>query len=138
MNAREPIRRPARIKADYNGSARRYARALLLLAIAGLLNACGGGGSEPGPGGDPVVACITGPASAVLTWDAVTGAAGYRIHYGTTSGMYLQVQDAGILTTHTVTGLSSGTTYHFVVTAYDSSTPPNESSFSNAVCKSVS
>jgi len=32
LNTREPIRRAARIKADYDGSARRYARALLLLA----------------------------------------------------------------------------------------------------------
>jgi len=108
------------------------------LAIAGLLNACGGGASEPEPGGGAVAACTTGPASAVLTWDAVTGAAGYRIHYGTTSGMYLQVQDAGSLTTYTVAGLSSGTTYYFVATAYDSSNPPNESGFSNAVCKSIS
>jgi hypothetical protein len=106
----------------------------LIPIIVGLLNACGGGDTElqatPGTG-----ACITGPAPAVLNWDHVGGAAGYRIHYGTSIGSYPQSQDAGLNTTLTVTGLSSGQTYYFVATAYDSSF--NESGFSNAVCKTI-
>jgi hypothetical protein len=124
-------------ESDCSSPAARCSRALLLLVIAGLLNACGGGDTElnTGPG---TGVCVTGPAPAVLTWDPVTNAAGYRVYYGTTSGIYPQSLDAQTATTLAVMGLSSGTTYHFVVTAYDSSTPPNESSFSNAVCKAIS
>jgi len=127
-------------EADCNSLARRYSGALLLLAIASLLVACGGGASEPAPGGGGggATVCATGAAPAVLTWDAVTGAAGYRIYFGTTSGTYPQTLTVGNVTTTNVTGLSSGTTYYFVATAYDSSNPPNESSFSNAVCKTIS
>ena len=140
-------------KADCGSLARRCSGALLLLAIAGLLVACGGGGSEPAPGGGVSVfdggggsgvggsGCITGPAPAILTWDAVTdpSLAGYRIYYGTRGGTYpWSVDVVGNVTTITVTGLSSGTTYYFAATAYDSSNPPNESAFSNEVCKTIS
>jgi len=127
-------------EADCSSLARRYSGALLLLAIASLLVACGGAG-EPAPGGSGggggTIACTTGAAPTVLAWDAVTGAAGYRIYYGTASGTYPLSQDA-VTNPYTVTGLSPGTTYYFVATAYDSSNPPNVSSFSNAVCKSIS
>jgi hypothetical protein len=39
------------------------------------------------------------------------------------------------ITTYTVTGLETGTTYFFVVTAYNSS--GTESSFSNEVSKTI-
>ena len=41
----------------------------------------------------------------------------------------------GNATTYTATGLTSGTRYYFVVTAYD--TANNESSFSNEVFKDI-
>jgi len=120
--------------ADRSSSARHYSSALLIMAIAGLLNACGGGAGEP----VVLATCITGTAPAVLTWDAVTGATGYRIYFGTTAGSLLPVVDVPEgLTTTTVTGLSSGT-YYFAATAYDSSIPPNESVLSNVVCKTIS
>jgi hypothetical protein len=122
-------------EADCSSPARRYSGALLLLAIAGLLVACG---DRPAPGGGAIV-CATGAAPTVLTWNAVAGAAGYRIYYGTKSGTYPQIMDVGPTITYTVTtGLSSGTTYYFAATAYDLSVPPNESSFSNEVCKTIS
>jgi hypothetical protein len=129
-------------EADCSSPARRYSGALLLLAIASLLVACGGAG-EPAPGGSGggggTIACTTGAAPTVLTWNAVAGAAGYRIYYGTKSGTYPQIMDVGPTITYTVTtGLSSGTTYYFAATAYDLSVPPNESSFSNEVCKTIS
>ena len=121
-----------------------------LLAFAALLaglglSGCGSGGAEPaaGDGGRgvsvSVSGCASGPVPAVLTWDAVTGpvpAAGYRLHYGTAPGTYLQVVDVGNVTTTPVTGLSSGTTYYFAATALDASN--NESAFSNEVCKTIS
>src|SRR3989344_8270826 len=78
---------------------------------------------------------------AVLSWDPpttntdgswLTDLGGYRLYYGTASGNYGSVIDAGNVITHTVTGLSGGT-YYFAVTAYDTS--GNESGFSNEVSK---
>jgi hypothetical protein len=125
---------------DCNGRVCHYSSALLLLAIGSLLIACGGGGG----GGErqAAVVCSTGgPVPAALTWDAVTGATGYRIYYGTVPGSYLQSRgqglDVGNVTTYALTGLNSGMTYYFAATAYGSSIPPNEGGFSNEVCKTI-
>ena len=53
---------------------------------------------------------------------------GYKVYYGTSSGNYTTVRDAGNVNSYTVSGLSEGVEYFFVVTAYD--TAYNESSFS--------
>jgi chitodextrinase len=78
------------------------------------------------------------PNTATLTWDAVTGASGYRIYYGTASGTYFQSVEQGVdvgnVTTYTVPGLSSGT-YYFAATAYDTSN--NESTYSNEISKVI-
>lgn len=44
---------------------------------------------------------------------------GYKVYYGTTSGVYTQSVDIGNQTTATLTNLSVGVTYFSVVTAYD-------------------
>jgi hypothetical protein len=79
--------------------------------------------------------------TAILTWDAVTapGLSGYRVYYGTAPGTYLQAKGQGIavagnVTTHTVTGLTSGIRYFFAVTAFDAT---NESDFSNEAFKDM-
>jgi hypothetical protein len=66
-----------------------------------------------------------------LAWDPspeplVTG---YRLYYGTSSGNYTNVVDAGNRTDSTVTGLEAGTTYYFAATAYTGA--GDESTFSN-------
>ena len=53
-----------------------------------------------------------------LAWDAVSGAAGYRVYYGTTSATYTANLDAGSKTSATVAGLTDGTRYYFAVKAY--------------------
>jgi hypothetical protein len=118
-----------------NGPIRRYSSALLIIAIAGL-NACGGGSGDSGTSGLPET-CITGPAPAVLTWDAVNGATGYRIYHVTAAGTNPQRLDdvPAPTTTYTATGLNTGTTYYFAATATDGSS--NESDFSNVVCKTI-
>lgn len=59
--------------------------------------------------------------------------AGYRIHYGTASGVYTQTLELGNITSAVVFNLAVGTTYYFTVTAYDTlsreSLPSNEVSY---------
>lgn len=62
-------------------------------------------------------------ADVTLAWDPPLSAdvTGYRLYLGTTSGVYNQTSDVGIETTTMVSNLILGTTYYFVVTAYNSS-----------------
>jgi hypothetical protein len=66
-----------------------------------------------------------------LAWDPSSDSlvTGYRLYYGTSSGNYTNVIDAGNRTDYTVTGLDAGTTYNFAATAYTSA--GDESTFSN-------
>src|ERR687883_647227 len=52
-----------------------------------------------------------------LAWDAVSAPtlAGYRLYYGQTPGTYTTHMDVGLQTSATVTGLTPGQTYFFVV-----------------------
>ncbi len=63
------------------------------------------------------------PTSVTLQWNpsAETDVAGYRVHYGTTKGTYDRTVDAGENVTTSLNGLAAGTTYCFVVTAYNDS-----------------
>jgi len=76
--------------------------------------------------------CAAQMSSIVLAWnsDADPTVAGFRVHYGASSGQYTQTDDVGNATTATISGLSAGETYYFVVTAYnaagDESAPSNE------------
>jgi fibronectin type 3 domain-containing protein len=82
-------------------------------------------------------ATVAGTAS--LTWNANTDSdlAGYKVYQGTSSGTY--TAPVGTIpkgtTSYTVTGLQTGTTYFFIITAYDSA--GNESLHSNEVSKSI-
>ncbi len=82
-------------------------------------------------------------ASGALVWDApttnedgstLTDLAGYRVHYGTTSGSYPDHVDVGNVTTYSIVSLPAGT-YYFVVTA--SNTAGVESVNSNQVTKVI-
>lgn len=66
-----------------------------------------------------------------LAWDPVDAPnlAGYRLYYGQTPSNYTTSIDVGLPTTATVSGLTAGQTYYFVVTAYD--TAGEESGASN-------
>lgn len=73
--------------------------------------------------------------SVTLAWDVVPepDIAGYRLDYGISSGNYTQSINVGLVTTVSVTNLTPGNTYYFVVTALNSnsieSLPSNEASF---------
>jgi hypothetical protein len=67
-----------------------------------------------------------------FAWDPSSdpNVAGYTVAYGTTSGQYTKSLNAGNSSNATVASLTPGTTYYFVVTAYNSmglqSLPSNE------------
>ena len=84
-----------------------------------------------------VIASNALAAQATLAWDPNTESdlAGYRVHYGTSSGSYTVHTDVHNVTTYTVTGLTAGQTYYFAATAYDTS--GNESGYSNPVSYAV-
>ena len=54
-----------------------------------------------------------------LAWNAESGVASYRLHYGTASGNCTQTQNVGNTTTASVSSLTPCVTYFFVVTAFN-------------------
>jgi fibronectin type 3 domain-containing protein len=67
-----------------------------------------------------VTATAQPPASAALSWSAVTGAAAYQLYQSTNGGPFVLEQSVDASTTSAlVTNLGSGT-YHFEVAAEDS------------------
>lgn len=110
---------------------------IILLLLILMTEGCGGGG--PSSGGEDTGKTVS------LAWDAptqntdgspLTDLAGYRVFYGTSSGNYSKSVYVGDTITCVISNLSSGTTYYFVVTAYDTS--GNESDYSNEVAKTTS
>lgn len=76
---------------------------------------------SPTPSATPAVSSIT------LTWNAnaptsnpATNTVGYRVHWGTVSGVYTQVTSVGNITTATISNLTRGLTYYIIVTGYNS------------------
>jgi hypothetical protein len=107
-----------------------YATAALILLLT--LVGCGGGGAGGGGAGGLVVSSVS------LTWDATTtntdgspiaDLAGYKVYYGTSSGSYSTSVDVGNVTSVYIVDLTSGTTYYFAVTSYNSF--GHESAYSN-------
>jgi hypothetical protein len=73
----------------------------------------------------------SGSIHATLAWDSSSSqVGGYKVYYGTASGVYQYVEDVGKATTYTATNLASGVRYYFAVTAYAGN---QESGFSNEV-----
>jgi Fibronectin type III domain len=74
--------------------------------------------------------------TATLAWNVVTdpSLSGYNVKVGTTSGLYSRTITVGNVTSYTVDSLTTGTTYFFSVTAYNSA---GESLPSNEVSKSI-
>lgn len=65
-----------------------------------------------------------GNAQVALAWSAPgsgTTPTGYKVKYGTSAGSYSTTVDVGNVTSYTVTSLTNGTLYYFVVVAYNAS-----------------
>jgi fibronectin type 3 domain-containing protein len=124
-------------------------RSLLFVSIALLAGGCNQTGEEPinieqaGVAAEAVVvdAMPVRPNSAILQWDEIPlpNIRGYRVYYGPDADVYLQLPGKGVevgrVTSHTITGLTSGQRYYFAVTAVDGS--GNESELSNQVFKDI-
>jgi hypothetical protein len=78
---------------------------------------------------------VSGVLNVTLAWDPAPSpdTVGYKLYYGTQSGVYTHTNILGNTTTGTAPGLIENTTYYFVVTAYNAvgleSPPSNELSF---------
>jgi hypothetical protein len=109
----------------------------LILSVLGV--ACKQSTADIGTGGpNTSTNATTGPAGNVtLAWNASPGlrAAGYKIRYGLSNGVYNSSLNAGSNLSVTVTGLTPGLAYYFVVNAYDGKGA--ESPFSNQVSNRV-
>ncbi len=111
---------------------------LTLAALSILVLGCGGG--DDGGGAGPAPPSVATTASVALAWDPVTAndLAGYRVYQSTAGGsLGTMIRDTGSpsTTTFTAGNLQKGTTYFFVVKAYD--TVGNESVASNQISKLV-
>ncbi|MBI5149483.1 MAG: fibronectin type III domain-containing protein [Candidatus Omnitrophica bacterium] len=71
-----------------------------------------------------------GNGEVALSWSATSGATGYKVYYGTSPTLYGTPVSVGNTTTATVTGLTNGTTYYFVVSGINAG---GESVRSNAM-----
>ncbi|MCL5277796.1 MAG: carboxypeptidase regulatory-like domain-containing protein [Deltaproteobacteria bacterium] len=98
---------------------------VIVLMPAGSSSCIGYSCAAPVPSGLIVTA---GNGQVSLTWSASTGATSYNIYKSTTSGGPYTKVGSTTNTSYTVTGLTNGTTYYFVVTAVNSN---GESGYSN-------
>ncbi len=66
-----------------------------------------------------VTGAITSATSVTITWPAVSGATGYNIYYSTSQNVSVSTgtKVGGVTSPSTVTGLTTGTPYFFIVTA---------------------
>jgi hypothetical protein len=86
----------------------------------------------------PAFGVVNPPTSSVaLAWDGSPSpeVTGYRVSYGAASGIYTNSVAMGNVTNITVPNLTSGVTYFFAVSAFDSN--GLESAFSNEIAYTV-
>ena len=72
----------------------------------------------PAPAAPIGLTATAGDGKVDLTWTAVSGATSYKVYQGTATGTYGTIPvDTVAGTSRTITGLTNGTTYYFVVIA---------------------
>ena len=104
-----------------------------LFALSTAFIGCGGGGGSTSPVTVPnAPANLTanaGDNSATLSWSPVSGATSYNIYRSTSPGVTTAngTKVSGVQSPNTVSGLTNGTPYYFVVTAVNSAGESAES-----------
>ena len=108
-------------------------------SYSGTATISGGGITKQVPVTLTLTAGTSASNTASLAWSANTDSdlAGYKVYAGTSSGHYAAPITTlpKTTTSYTVTGLQTGTTYFFVITAYDNA--GNESLHSSEVGKAI-
>ncbi len=108
-------------------------------SYSGTATISGGGITKPVAVTLSLTATTSATSTATLAWSAnkETDLAGYKVYEGKSSGIYTApiATLSKATTSYPVTGLQTGTTYFFIITAYD--TAGNESLHSNEVSKSI-
>lgn len=96
------------------------------LVLFGILG-CGGGGQAGNTGGTPQIPAApaslkasAGNAQVALSWSASANATGYRVQRGLASGGPYALLASTSTASYTDTSVSSGSTYYYVVSAYNS------------------
>jgi uncharacterized protein YccT (UPF0319 family) len=94
-----------------------YLTAFILLSSV-ILSGCSGASVETTPVPTGVTA-TPGDGQATIAWTAVSGATSYNIYWSPTTGVTPAngTEITGATSPYTITGLTDGTTYYFVVTA---------------------
>ena len=94
-----------------------------------VLPACGSGGSagseatnENPPSAPSAVNASASDGVVDISWNSVTGASGYNLYWGMSSGVTKQTgtRIGGVASPHSLAGLTNGTPYYFIVSAENS------------------
>jgi hypothetical protein len=124
-------------------TARNLRLAILSALFLGLV-ACGGGGSKSAstnntndrPPTAPVgISAAAADSEVVLTWNSVSNATNYNVYWAVTSGVTklsgTRISNAS--SPHTVSALTNGTSYYYVITAQNAQGESGESSEVSAI-----
>ncbi|MDR2592209.1 MAG: fibronectin type III domain-containing protein, partial [Chitinispirillales bacterium] len=99
-----------------------------------------GGGTSPSVPGVPtsVSASAQSSSSIYVSWSSVSGASEYYVYRSTSSSGTYSYVTSTTSTSYTNTGLSSGTTYYYKVSAYNSAGESSYSSYASATTMTTS
>ena len=64
-----------------------------------------------------ITSSLGGVGQVTLNWSSSTGASSYIVKYGTITGVYTTIVSTSATSPYTVTGLTNGSNYYFMVTA---------------------
>ncbi|MDQ8733558.1 glycoside hydrolase [Paenibacillus sp. LHD-38] len=83
---------------------------------------------------EPILKSVKAEHQAItVDFEHVPGAESYTVKYGTASGQYTQETETFNNSTHTITGLTNGTTYYVAITAFNSNGQSNPSTEKQSV-----